>query len=391
MLGSGPHRRAPTHRRLPSTELRTAKTTILLLALAAAMLAPTAAQALPRTFFGVAPQTVLTDTDAAYMKAGGIGSVRWPVNWELIQPSKKGGYDWSSVDAAVTVAARHGLTILPFLYGTPHWIANKPTTLPIDNGQARKAWLAFVTAAVERYGPEGEFWSLHAPAVAGVNYVPAVPKPLPIRTWQVWNEANFFYFAYPVSPTRYARLLKPTYGAIKAADPSAKVLLSGLFGAPNPGGKKGMDADKFLAALYRVPGIKSYFDGVALHPYAFHVEDLEELTEGMREVIVENHDRATGLYITEMGWGSQNDPNVVAFEQGIQGQARELRKSYAYLIANRNRLNLKSTYWYSWKDTAEYPACSFCDSVGLFRAGARFHPKPAWRAFVALSGGRARP
>ena len=29
---------------------------------------------------------------------------------------------------------------------------------------------------------------------------------------------------------------------------------------------------QFLAALYRVPGIKRYFDGVALHPYAFHVE-----------------------------------------------------------------------------------------------------------------------
>ncbi|HWI95776.1 MAG TPA: hypothetical protein VNS60_06910 [Solirubrobacterales bacterium] len=371
--------------------MRTAKTTILLLALAAAMLAPATAQALPRTFFGVAPQTALTDTDAAYMKAGGIGSVRWPVNWALIQPRKKGRYDWSSVDTAVAVAARHGLTILPFLYGTPRWVANKATTLPIDNGQARKAWLAFVTAAVERYGPEGEFWTQHAPAVAGVNYVPAVPKPLPIRTWQVWNEANFFYFAYPVSPSRYARLLKPTYGAIKVADPTAKVLLSGLFGAPNPGGKRGMDADKFLAALYRVPGIKSYFDGVALHPYAFHVEDLEELTEGMREVIVENHDRATGLYLTEMGWGSQNDPNVVAFEQGIQGQARELRKAYAYLIANRNQLNLKGTYWYSWKDTPEYPACSFCDSVGLFRAGPHFHPKPSWRAFVALTGGRARP
>ena len=92
-----------------------------------------------------------------------------------------------------------------------------------------------------------------------------------------------------------------------------------------------------------------------------------------------------------MGWGSQNDPNKVAFEQGIQGQARELRKAYAFLIANRNRLNLKGTYWYSWKDNPEYTACSFCDSVGLFKAGKRFHAKPAWRAFVALSGGRARP
>jgi hypothetical protein len=372
-------------------ELRTAKTTIALLALAAALLAPAAAQALPRTFFGIAPQTPLSDTDAAYMKAGGIGSVRWPVNWAIVQPTAKGGYDWSSVDPAVEAAARHGLTVLPFIYGTPRWIASKPTTLPIDSARARKAWLAFVTAAVERYGPGGEFWNLHAPATAAVNYVPAVPRPLPIRNWQVWNEANFFYFAYPVSPSRYARLLKPTYGAIKAVDPTAKVILSGLFGAPDQGGKRGMDASKFLAALYRVPGIKSYFDAVALHPYAFHVEDLEELIEEMHEVIVESHDAGVGLYVTEMGWGSQNDPNTVAFEQGIQGQARELRAAYGYLIANRNHLHLKGTYWYSWKDNPDYVACSFCDSVGLFRAGKKFHPKPAWRAFVALSGGSARP
>jgi hypothetical protein len=387
VLGSDLH----AHRRPYRTELRSAKTIALMLALAAALSAPASAQALPRTFFGMAPQTALTDTDAAYMKAGGIGSVRWPVNWAIVQPRAKGGYDWSSVDPAVAAAARRGLTVLPFLYGTPRWIAGKPTTLPLAGGRARKAWLAFVDAAVGRYGPGGEFWEEHAPGNAAVNYVPAVPRPVPVRTWQVWNEANFFYFAYPVSPSSYARLLKLTYKEIKADDPIAKVILSGLFGDPDENGKRGMDATKFLDAVYRVPGIKRYFDAVALHPYAFHVEDLEELTEELREVVLENHDPNAALYITEMGWGSQNDPNVVAFEQGIQGQARELREAYGFLIANRRRLNLKGTYWYSWKDNPEYVACSFCDSVGLFRAGRSFKPKPAWRSFIALTGGRARP
>jgi hypothetical protein len=367
------------------------KTTILLLALAATLAAPAAAQALPSTFFGISPQTELTDTDAAYMKAGGIGSVRWPLNWAVVQPTAKGGYDWSSFDPVVEVAARHGLTVLPYLYDTPRWIAPKLTTLPVDSGRARTAWAAFVEAAVKRYGPGGEFWAEHAPSVAGVNYVPAIQRPLPVRAWQVWNEANFFYFAYPVSPSRYARLLKLTHGAIEAADPGAEVVLSGLFGNPDQGGARGMDATKFLAALYRVHGIKADFDAVALHPYAFHVEDLEELTEGMREVVLENHDPGAALDITEMGWGSQNDPNRVAFEQGIQGQARELRGAYRFLLANRRRLNLKGIYWYSWKDNPEYKACSFCDSVGLFRAGPGFHPKPAWHAFVHLAGGRARP
>lgn len=365
--------------------------TIALLALAAALLVPATAQALPRGFFGIAPQTPLGDTDAAYMKAGGIDSVRWPLNWATTQPTKNGDFDWSGFDPAVAAAARRGLTILPFIYGTPRWVAAKPTTLPVLNGRARKAWRTFVTAVVDRYGPRGEFWAEHKPSRAAINYVPAVPRPRPIRLWQVWNEANFFYFAYPVSPSRYAQLLRLTYTAIKAADPGAKVMLSGLFGNPDEGGKKAMDATTFLSRLYAVRGIKRYFDAVALHPYAFHVDDLEALTEETREVVVENHDPSARLYITEMGWGSQNDPHVVAFEQGIRGQARELRKSYRFLIAKRHMLNLKGTYWYSWKDNPEYTACNFCDSVGLFHAGAKFRPKPAWRAFIAFTGGRARP
>ena len=236
--------------------MRTAKTTILLLALVAALAAPSAAQALPPTFFGIAPQTPLTDTDAPYMKAGRIGSVRWPVNWATVQPTAKGGYDWSSVDPAVEAAARHGLTVLPFLYGTPRWAANKPTTLPVS-GRARKAWLAFVRRPFSATGPEANSGMNTRRPWLGSTTCRRSRTRSPIRNWQVWNEANFFYFAYPVSPGRYARLLKPTYGAIKAADPSAKVILSGLFGNPDESGKRGMDAAKFLEALYRVPGIKA--------------------------------------------------------------------------------------------------------------------------------------
>jgi GH35 family endo-1,4-beta-xylanase len=371
--------------------VRRLKTTILLLTLAAALAAPATAAALPRTFFGVAPQTALTEADVAYMKSGHIGSIRWPISWAEVQPTERGGYDWSGIDSTVEVAARHGLTVLPFIYGTPSWLARKPTTLPIDSARARHAWTSFLEAAVRRYGPGGEFWAEHDPATAEINYAAPIPSPMPIRNWQVWNEANFFYFAYPVSPSRYARLLRLSHAAIRSADPSAKVILSGLFGNPDESGKRGMDAVKFLAALYRVRGIKADFDGVALHPYAFHVDVLEELTEEVREVVLENHDAGSGLYITEMGWGSQNDPNVVAFEQGVKGQARELRGAYRYLIGNRHRLDLEGIYWYSWKDNPAYVACSFCDSVGLFRAGRGFKPKPAWHAFVAVTGGRARP
>jgi hypothetical protein len=344
----------------------------------------------PKGFFGIVPQTEISDADAARMRAGGIEAVRVPVTWYLTQPTAQPEYDWSGVDHVVEVASRHGLSVLPFLYGTPAWLAGQPTRLPIDTPEARRAWVAFVKAAVGRYGPGGQFWAERVPEVGGVEAPPVLPSPLPIRSWQVWNEANFFYFAYPASPRRYARLLKLTAPAIRAVDPGARIVLSGLFGNPDEGGRRGMDASRFLGALYRTPGVKADFDAVSLHPYAFHVEDLEGLTEAVRDAMLIHRDGGSGLYVTEMGWGSQNDPHQVAFEQGLRGQARELRGAYRYLLENRRRLNLEGAFWFSWKDVPP-GACDFCDSVGLFRRGARFRAKPAWHSFVALAGGGARP
>jgi hypothetical protein len=361
--------------------------TLLLACLAVAIPAATAAApvSVPKGFFGIAPQTGLSPADATRMRSGGIESVRVPVSWAAIQPTARGGYDWSSLDQIVAVAARARLQVLPFLFGTPRWLARKPTTLPVDTGKQRAAWAAFLQAAVGRYGPGGTFWDEHAPGV--IKYQPAIPNPTPIRAWQIWNEANFYYFAFPASPSRYAKLLKISGPAIKAVDPQAKVILSGLFGKPTAGGARGMPAATFLEALYRVPGLKADFDGVSLHPYAVDTETLEELVEGVHETIAENHDNA-GLYITEMGWGSQNDFNQVAFEQGVQGQVKELRGAYGYLLENQRRLNLQQVYWFSWKDIPG--ACNFCDSVGFFHEGPRFRPKPAWHTFVALSRATAR-
>ncbi len=357
--------------------------TVALLALAAAAGAAPPPRA-PAEFFGIGPQTPLTDRDAEYMKAGGIGVVRMAVPWSSVQEKKNGDYNWAALDQSVGTAARAGLKALPFLYGTPHWLAAKPTTLPVDNGRQRTEWKRFLTAAVERYGPRGEFWRVHSKTI---NYEPPIPK-LPIRTWQIWNEANFFYFALPASPSRYAKLVKLSGGAIKAADPGARVILSGLFAKPTAKGRRGMPADRFLRALYRTPGIKASFDGVSLHPYAINTRILEEYVEAIHEVTVENHDRVP-LYITEMGWGSQPDFNVVAFEQGPQGQVRQLRGAYRYLLENRRRLNVKQVHWFSWKDIQG--DCNFCDSVGLFKEGRGFRPKPAWRAFVQITRGRVRP
>jgi hypothetical protein len=354
----------------------------VLAGLATSVAAPPA-QAVPRTFFGIAPQTAPSESEAEYMRAGRIGSLRWPLAWSSVQPTPNGAYVWSEFDQIVATAARQRLRVLPFLYATPRWLARKYTVLPVANARQRTAWAAFVSAAVERYGPGGTFWNEHSPSSG--DFVP----PLPLRDWQIWNEANFFYFATPASPPQYARLLKLSHRAIERVDPRANVILSGLFAEPSARPPRAMLAVDFLERLYAVPGIERSFDGVALHPYAEDAATLEAMTESMRRVVLENRDPGARLYMTEMGWGSQNNPNLVSFEQGVGFQIREMRSAYRYLIRNRGRLNLKGTYWFTWKDVRG--ACNFCDSTGFFRQGARLKPKPAWHAFVDLTGGRPRP
>ena len=355
--------------------MRPAKHTFLALAAALlaslALLAPAAAAA-PRAFFGIVPQGPLTSADTERMRGGGIGTVRVPVVWGAVQPRAVDGFNWAGLDETVAVTARSGLRVLPFLYGTPGWLG-KPTALPVDSGRQRRAWAAFLRAAVERYGPRGDFWAERA---GGEGFVPRMP----IREWQIWNEENFFYFTRPASPGRYRRLLKASARVVRQADPGAKTIAGGLFGNPRQRPPAAMKATTFLERLYRVGGIRSALDGIALHPYVADVAGLREEVEAVRRVAVRRGDAGVRLYLTEIGWGSAAPNGQASFEVGLRGQARELTAAYRYLLGNRGRLNLKQVHWFSWKDLRG--DCNFCDSSGLFREGRRFRPKPAWHAFV---------
>ena len=83
----------------------------------------------------------MTESDAEYMAAGGIEQ-RAPAGDLVLDPADRAGAATTgpSVDEGVAIAARAGFRVLPFFYGTPRWLAAKPTTLPINNGQARQAW-----------------------------------------------------------------------------------------------------------------------------------------------------------------------------------------------------------------------------------------------------------
>lgn len=356
--------------------MRRTRLLLPLLLIIAALLVPASAEAVPRGFFGIVPQTGIGSRDLARMRAGGVETLRTPLSWAGVQRSPRSDFDWSGFDATVAAAAKERIEVLPVLTISPHWATGNSRRMPVDSGRQRRAWGEFVGAAVERYGRRGEFWEEHGPG--SDEPVPRVP----IRAWQIWNEENFFYFTKPVSPGRYARLLAVSRRAIKRADPRGEVVLGGLFGDPKQGPPAAMDAVDFLDRLYR-RGAKPNFDAVALHPYAANVAELRFLVEAVRATMVRHGDRLSSLYVTELGWGSDYNPRAVAFEVGLRGQARELRDAYSYLLANRHRLRLRQVDWFTWKDLPG--SCAFCDSSGLFRRGERFRPKPAWHAFVQVT------
>lgn len=337
----------------------------------------------PKGFFGVINQTDFTATDSTRMARGGIESLRVPLSWASVQPSNSEDFNWIATDNVIGLAAKSGMSTLPFIYSSPDWVTGSITRLPVNGSDERQAWTKFVGAAVERYGKGGEFWQEHGPDSAD----PITPRP--VKTWQIWNEANFFYFADPVSPKNYLTVLKLADKKIEEVDPSARIMLSGLYGSPPKKQirrKNAMNSYAFLSELY-ARGARNYFDVAAIHPYTPNTKTTEALINRFRKVMAENRDGNKALSITEVGWGSNRNGFLDVGSK--QAQAKQVKSAYNYFLGSRRKLKLESVYWFAWKDKKpSEESCNFCYSTGWFTAANGLNAKPSWKQFVKFSGGR---
>jgi polysaccharide biosynthesis protein PslG len=368
------------------------KTHALALALVATLAFAATAEAMPANFWGVVPQSTLSAEQFQRLAQGGVESTRVTLDWAALQPQKGAPIEWGGPDAIVERAALAGIDVLPTVTDAPSWAVTSarvpggggsmaPAHLP-TTGAAAAGWKSLLTQAVERYGPNGEFWATH----------PSVPV-RPIRTWQIWNEPNFKFFVAKPNPTEYGKLVKLSYSAIKSADPGAKIVLAGLFaqpkGARTPSGRHtsvNWFASDFLNRMYKTtPGVKANFNGVALHPYTGTWQHLTPEIEEVRGVLRANRDAGKGLWITELGWSSEPPNRGDSFAKGINGQATQLKHAFTLLKDNQRKWRIQHVYWFSVDDLTG--ACNFCGGSGLFGPG--FTPKPAWRAYVKFAGGTA--
>ena len=329
--------------------------------------------------FGVVPQARIDAGDTRMMRAGGLDSFRFWLEWGAIEHHED-ELDWQHSDPLVAAASAQGLTPLPYLFGSPGWATELDGAacegvpcIPFAPRTARTQaeFAEFAAAAARRYGPDGSFWAEH----------PNLPY-RPIRAWQIWNEQNLPAFFRPrVDAGLYAELLAAAADAIRQVDAGAEIVLGGMWGPPDAGGRV-VPTQRYLRDLYS-RGAEQSFDTIAVHPYAPRLRDVFGQIRGVRRVARKRGDPAVGLVISEIGWAS-GGPRRQNLVKTRAAQARLLGDAYVRFRRRRERWNLWGAYWYAWRDTEhEARVCAWCEQAGLHSVNGR--PKPAWRALSALA------
>ncbi len=366
---------------------------LVLVALAASLSVAPVAVASRSEFFGIVQgqfnaRGQLDGQDLNRMAAKGVGTNRFELGWKSVV-KRQGSFHWAPSDRFIGALALRGIRAAPFVWGSPKWVATNPGSPPIDTAAHRHGWENFLKAAVARYGPGGDYWGTPYHRRYGAR-----ATPLPVRSWQVWNEPSLKKYFNPggsdsQAVKKYAQLLRISHDAIKSRDRSAQIVLAGNPGYPPDGGFR---AWGFLDRLYQIPGVKDDFDVAALHPYASTAWDLGQEVRLFHAAMSEHGDGDTPLWLTEFGWGSA-PPDRFGINQGPAGQANRLRDSFNLILRNRAAWNVQRVFWFLWRDPAPDSSfarrCSFCGSAGLLRHDRS--TKAAYAAYTRFSADKVPP
>jgi len=335
----------------------------LTVALAAAMLAavPPAQAAEP----GVVPDlnwgtsTADQDRTAAAIRDVGARWVRLHVQWKYWEPNGPladvvDNGSRRSTDRAVQLARGAGAKVIVMVYNAPAWAAARTSSegsTPRDPAE----YAAFVRRLAAHYRGQ-------------------------VEAYEVWNEPDLQRFwAGGPNPTAYTALLRAAYPAIKAGDPSAKVVFGGL----------SWDYAGFLGRAYAA-GAKGFFDVMAVHPYQSAAPNATWRTwyGQARQTMLQNGEDKP-VWFTE--WGYNTSTKVRNSTGDWQTGVSETTQA-AYLTAGLTMLEqdpwVEVVLWYNfrnnyWQNDADEVEARF----GLLRSD--FSRKPAYDAFKAYASAAA--
>ncbi len=227
----------------------------------------------------------------------GLTWVKQQVAWEDFERSR-GNIDWSTLDMMVDVLESRGLNILFSVVKAPDWARDTSTEdgPPTDY----QDYVNFVSALASRYRGR-------------------------VDAYEIWNEQNLrreWHTNAGLSAAHYMTLLRMSYEAIKAADPSAIVVSGGLAPTGVNDGVNAIDDRVYLRQMYE-NGLAAYSDAIGAHPNGWanppdstccnspaptHNDHpsfyfLNTLRD-YRAIMVQYGDSGTFIWATEFGWGS---------------------------------------------------------------------------------------
>ena len=323
---------------------RAAAAAVLVLAV---LVAGPAAAGAADPVYGVSTPTALNSKDLSELAAGKVQAVRLEISWKATK-GKGGAFNWGKTDKRIEAVTNRGMAVVPYLTGTPKWAKGckkKSCRAPKVLTPETDAWLRFVDAAVDRYGPSGSILAK------------------PVRTWQVWDTAN------RGSPKGYDKLLGATFRTINLADPGAKVLTGALSFASG----KGMTSPTKLLRRLMNPKVNQTFTAVGVSPQSRSVGKVKRQVKSIRKVLDKAGRKGTEIWVTPVGWASDKRSSK-AMSVGKAGQKKRLSQVMKSL---RKGLGVGGVFWTRWRDGSG--GCKWCRHAGLVSKKGK--AKPAWGAY----------
>lgn len=226
------------------------------------------------------------DTFIAQFKQLGVGTVRLPVEWKVIEPSQ-GQYNWTRDDRLLNRLNDEGFEIIAEFVTVPPWASGNPV-------ECAKSDI------------DCSFSETHASSLAAVAEATARRYPF-LRYWEFWNEPEMWpNIGRDVG--NYTKWLSVFYRGIKKADPTMLVAANTLAG---PAFIKGL----YSYIEYTTGGTDYPWDAFSFHPYNTSGSEKEgnraayiskPRIQELRRLMIEKGDGHKPMWITE--FGIQADP-----------------------------------------------------------------------------------
>jgi hypothetical protein len=295
------------------------------------------------------------DAQLAALARTGATVVRSDALWEDAEPQSPIGilhrYNWTLDDLIMSSLAAHGLRWLPIIDYTTPWARTAPAQIHSPPSSASD-YAAYAAAVASRYGPGGSFW-LENPRL----------KPLPVLTYEIWNEPDNATFWYPTpNPAAYATLYGAARSAILAKQPGSHVLIGGLT----------QPAWFLQAMLTSAPGLRNAIDGVAVHPYGGTPDRVFANVRAARLAMRADGIGGVPLYITEFGWTTHGS----ALRDSASPAARPGYISTAMSTLGHTDCGVAAVLLYAWTTPERNPG-NAQDWFGISPPGAGDSPDTA--------------